>query len=133
MYSLYSREYAARKFRFKASIPDASSNLFQEAESIHNNYGASLDCPRNMALTFISLKINGNVRSWKYKCGSFDGWEFSNCQWTVFEVNEAGSKVNFQCPSNWVMAGVLSVLDKVEQDQYDPRFKFKCCSVERAT
>ncbi|GFN99551.1 hemagglutinin/amebocyte aggregation factor [Plakobranchus ocellatus] len=63
-------------------------------------------------------------RRWKFSCGAAPGGASpQTCYWTGYE-NYWDEPMSFQCPSDYVLAGLQSYHSNKREDR---RFRFKCC------
>ena len=102
---------------------------FVTSQEYANEYDGKLyfQCPEDNShiVEIHSTHHDGHEdRRWKYVCAK--GMASNNCPWTDY-VNSYDNDMNFECPSNRILAGAESIHD----DNYeDRRWMFKCCDVD---
>ncbi|BFZ22660.1 hypothetical protein BsWGS_25699 [Bradybaena similaris] len=91
------------------------------------DHRAIFECPENEVLSYMgSVYSSGHQdRRWEFRCRPA-GSTISDCTFTGY-VNEIGQWVQYECPSNRIVNGMLSDHDN---NYGDRRFMVQCCTVD---
>lgn len=84
-----------------------------------------VSCPNGKAFQRV-LSVHSNHhedRLWQWDCGTVSR-SHMDCHWTGY-VNKFDGPMQFNCPSNQVLAGAISKHNNRKEDR---RWKFRCCS-----
>ncbi|KAA0720723.1 Millepora cytotoxin-1 [Triplophysa tibetana] len=81
-------------------------------------------CPAGGSISYIKSQHDNRPedRMWEFGCKhTFDAG--TECFWTPY-VNDFDQKLNYECPSNYVVSGMSSYHSNKHEDR---RWKFYCC------
>lgn len=122
-----------RRFRFKfcstGEVRDTGGTVVSDDTPTAWDSSWTRTCPINEAIVQISsFHSNHNEdRTFSISCSRFMNTEINNCNPFTHYVNDWDSAFDFECSTNFVLAGIRSYHDNHKEDR---RFSFKCCRMD---